>query len=160
MIQKCRAWLARVEGSPRGAALVQFIKFGLVGVSNTLISLGVYWLCFYGFGWHYQLSNVLSFVVSVSNAYYWNSRYVFRSGERRTPAAHVRAYLKAFVSYGSTFLLSTALLTLLVEACGIPAGIAPLVCLLVTIPLNFVLNKYWAFRSHKAKPDAETDKPA
>ena len=91
-------------------------------------------------------------------AYYWNSRYVFRSGERRTPAAHVRAYLKAFVSYGSTFLLSTALLTLLVEACGIPAGIAPLVCLLVTIPLNFVLNKYWAFRSHKAKPDAETDK--
>ena len=158
MIRLFKEWLAKLENNPRTAPWLQFIKFGLVGVSNTLISLGVYWLCYYGLGWHYQLSNVISFVVSVSNAYFWNSRYVFKSGVNYTVRQHVKAYFKAFVSYGSTFLLSTALLTLWVEGCGISAGIAPLINLLITIPLNFVLNKYWAFRGKHNKPqDTHTD---
>ena len=160
MVKRFRAWLERLSADPRYASVIQFVKFGIVGVSNTLISLGVYWLCYYVFGWHYQVSNVVSFVVSVSNAYYWNSRYVFKTGERRTFSGHARAYLKAFVSYGSTFLLSTALLTFWVEACGISAGLAPVINLLITIPLNFLLNKYWAFRGKRdASADGE-DKPA
>lgn len=146
MIKRAHGWLSRLKEHPRYDSLLQFIKFGIVGVSNTLISLGVYQLCLHVLHMHYQLANILSFVVSVTNAYYWNSRYVFKSGERLTPRQHMRAYLKAFLSYGSTFLLSTALLTFWVEGCGVSQSLAPVINLLITIPLNFVLNKFWAFR--------------
>ena len=157
MMDRFRALIAKLEGNPKYATVLQFIKFGIVGVGNTLISLGVYWLCFYVFHWHYQVSNVVSFVVSVVNAYYWNSRFVFKTGADYTFMQHVKAFFKAFVSYGSTFLLNTVLLTVWVEMCGIDAGIAPLINLLITIPLNFLLNKFWAFRHHKQAP---ADAPA
>ncbi len=138
--------LRSLERHPRWGGLVQFVKFGMVGISNTLIALGVYWVCFYLLHMHYQLSNLISFVVSVTNAYYWNSKYVFKSGVKRTAKEHVRAYGKAFLSYGSTYLLSAALLYLWVEKLHISEGIAPIINLLVTIPMNFLLNKFWAFR--------------
>lgn len=155
MLTRIREWIARLEANPKAAPYMQFIKFGIVGVSNTLISLGTYWLCFYGFGWYYQISNIISFLVSVTNAYYWNSRYVFQNGRDYRIGEHIRAYFKAMISYGSTFLLSTALLTLWVEVCGINAGIAPLINLLITIPLNFFLNKHWAFRNKNQKTPEE-----
>ena len=150
-MQKAKDMLVRLENNEKYGKYVQFVKFGIVGVSNTLISLGVYWFCFYGLHMHYQLANILAFIISVTNAYYWNSRYVFKSGEKRGINEHAKAYMKAFVSYGATFLLSTALLTLWVEVCHISEGVAPLINLLITIPLNFILNKFWAFKGDKGR---------
>lgn len=138
--------LHALEKHPKWGSLIQFVKFGIVGVSNTLISLGVYWVCFYLLHIHYQLSNLIAFIISVTNAYYWNSKYVFKSGVKRTVKEHIKAYGKAFLSYGSTYLLSAALLYLWVEKLHVSEGIAPMINLLVTIPLNFLLNKKWAFR--------------
>ena len=49
--------------------LLQMIKFGLVGASNTLISMAVY----YGFVWiyrdYYLAGQVAGFLLSVLNAY-------------------------------------------------------------------------------------------
>lgn len=136
--------------------LVQFIKFGLVGVSNTLISLGVYYLCVYVFHWHYQLANLLGFIISVTNAYYWNSRYVFKMGKKRALADHAKTYLRTVAAYGGTYLLSTALLWLWVDKLGISEGLAPLINLCITIPLNFLINKFWTFqkRPQSARPGA------
>ena len=50
---------------------VQFIKFGMVGVSNTVVSLATYYL-FTFFGVHYLIANALGFVTGTLNAYYWN----------------------------------------------------------------------------------------
>ena len=134
-----------MEQDSKWGTLIQFIKFGFVGLSNTLIALGVYWLCFYIFHIHYQVSNLIAFLISVTNAYYWNSRYVFNKGEKRSLRQHLSAYSKAFISYGSTYLLSIGLLYIWVEGCKIPAGVAPLLNLVITIPLNYALNKLWAF---------------
>ena len=60
----------KVEG------LSQFIKFGLVGLSNTAISYFTYALCIY-IGLHYFIANALGFVLSVLNSFYWNNKYVF-----------------------------------------------------------------------------------
>lgn len=138
--------LRTLDKHPTWGSVIQFVKFGIVGISNTLISLGVYWLCFYLLHMHYQLSNLIAFIVSVTNAYYWNSKYVFKSGVKRTFREHIKAYSKAFLSYGSTYLLSAALLYVWVERLHVSEGIAPLINLLATIPLNFILNKKWAFR--------------
>lgn len=82
----------------------QFVKFGLVGVSNTLISLAVYYAVVLLLGVeHYILANTLGFVISVINAYIWNSKFVFQKKDRK----HGKSFVKVFVSYGSTFLLGT-----------------------------------------------------
>ena len=120
--------------------VIQFIKFGIVGVSNTLISLAVYYFLIY-LGINYLLACSIGFVVSVANAYYWNSRYVFKKSDKNK----IRTLLKTYSSYGITFFLSLGLMFLMVDILGISEYIAPLVNLCITIPINFLLNKFWAF---------------
>ena len=119
----------------------QFIKFGIVGVSNTLISLLIYYVLIY-FKINYIVANTIGFIVSVLNAYYWNNRYVFKKNNE----GNLRPMIKTFVSYGTTFVLSTMLLVVMVDYLNISNIIAPILNLIITIPLNFLLNKFWAFK--------------
>ncbi len=141
-----RAALARFSEKPIFKSLTQFIKFSIVGISNTLISLAVYYLCYSLLGMHYILANVLAFLVSVTNAFYWNSRYVFAAGERPHWKQAFGMYVKTVTAYGLTFLLSTGLLVFWVELVGVSAEVAPIINLFITMPLNFLLNKHWTFR--------------
>lgn len=125
--------------------LWQFIKFGIVGASNTLISLAVYEICVH-LGCHYLLANAIGLVLSVINAYYWNNRCVFGDGQKKPLAHHVKTYLKSLAAYGGTFVLDSLLLVLWVEIIGIPETLAPVLNLLITIPINFLVNKYWTFK--------------
>ncbi len=119
----------------------QFVKFGIVGFSNTLIALLVYYLLIY-IKVNYIVANTLGFIISVLNAYYWNSKYVFNSSSK----GKLKTMLKTFMSYGITFLLSTVFLMVMVDYLNISKVIAPVLNLIVTIPLNFLLNKFWTFR--------------
>ncbi len=138
--------LRRFSESSRGKWLLQFIKFGMVGVSNTLLSMGIYYLGVYCLKLHYQISNLIGFIVSVTNAYFWNSRYVFGDGSKKSVSQHAKAYVKTLLSYGAVFLLTIVLLWAWVEKLHISEGIAPILNLIITVPLNFVLNKFWTFR--------------
>lgn len=131
--------------------IIQFIKFGIVGLSNTIISLAFYYFCIY-IGLHYILANFISFVAGVINAYYWNSRYVFKNQVKENmndePGGYnkIKSIIKVFISYGITLCLSTILLYVWVDILNISDKIAPIINLVITIPLNFILNKFWAFQ--------------
>lgn len=146
MKRSMRALLER----PWAARLWQFVKFGIVGLSNTVVSLGVYELCVH-LGLHYLAANALGLLISVINAYYWNNRCVFGDGKAKSFAQHLRAYGKSLMAYGGTFALDSALLALWVEGLKVPEALAPLINLMMTIPLNFLLNKYWTFGSGKGR---------
>lgn len=120
----------------------QFIKFGLVGVSNTVISLAIYYAFVFINPDLYILGNTVGFVVSVLNSYYWNNKYVFEKSEQ----GHLKTILKTYMAYGGTFILGTILLFLMVEIFGISQYLAPIINLIITIPLNFLINKFWAFK--------------
>ena len=94
------------------------------------------------FNVNYIVANTIGFIVSVLNSYYWNNKYVFDKTEGGT----VKPLIKVFMSYGSTFLLGTFLLFLMVQVIGLSELIAPLINLVITIPINFLLNKFWAFK--------------
>ena len=120
--------------------VIQFIKFGLVGITNTIVHLGVYYLLLY-FDIHYIIANTLGFLISIMNSYFWNSRFVFKSNKEGATT-----FLRTFLAYGSTFLLSSVLLFIMVDIIGISDKIAPLLNMFITIPLNFLLNKFWAYK--------------
>ena len=125
--------------------MVQFVKFGIVGLSNTLISLAVYYVFVWIDPGLYMWGSAAGWVVSVLNAFYWSNRVVFKN-ESNTKKELLTRLLKSYLSYGSTFLLSQLLLWLEVEQWGVDEWLAPIVNLLITIPLNFVINKFWTFR--------------
>lgn len=125
--------------------VLQFLKFGIVGLSNTLISLLVYYIFIWMNGAWYQIGNAVGWVVSVANAFYWNNKYVFADGKSGVWKT-VKKLGKTYLSYGATFLLSVFLLYLEVDIWGWSSVVSPLINLLVTIPLNFLLNKFWTFQ--------------
>ena len=100
MIERVKAFISKLE-SGKLRPYVQFIRFGLVGVSNTLIAYGVEMFCYYvlftdpvweqpsfvqSIPQRVLWTNALAFVISVTNSYFWNSRYVFKNGgKRQTP---------------------------------------------------------------------------
>lgn len=123
----------------------QSVKFGVVGLSNTLISYAVY-VVLIAFGWYYFLASLMGFLISVINAFYWNNKYVFkaREGEKRTLWC---SFVKTFTSYAGTgLILHNILLILWVDILGLHEMLGPILNLFITIPLNFLLNKYWAFK--------------
>lgn len=59
--------------------LIQFIKYGMVGAMNTLVTLGVIFICKTFLGWNLYLSNALGYIAGVINSFIWNKTWVFRS---------------------------------------------------------------------------------
>lgn len=128
----------------RRKAIVQFVKFGMVGVSNTLITYVTYVL-FIMMGIHYLIANFISFVISVLNSFYWNNKYVF------TDKTGVRSWkmvlLKTFAAYSfAGIFLNSILLYIEIDTFSINKILAQLLNLIVTIPINFIINKFWAYK--------------
>ena len=110
--------IKEIISGKKAAALLQFIKFGIVGASNTLISYGTEMLFYYvvfknmrftaitgllsaiGITVSYEIVKIvivtiIAFVVSVTNSYYWNNRFVFKTGNTSI-TEHIKSYIKTF----------------------------------------------------------------
>lgn len=124
----------------------QFIKFGLVGVSNTVVSMVVYYIVLFIDPKLYMVGSIIGTIVSIANAFYWNDKFVF-AGNRQDWRSKLKRLGKTYISYGGTSILSNVLLWVEVTFFSVSRTIAPIVNLIVTIPLNFVINKLWTFRS-------------
>lgn len=147
-------WLIRFlygcDDLQKSEALFQFAKFGLVGVTNTLLSymlnLAVlYLLAPFALSWDYIAGNVVAFVLSVLWSFYWNRRFVFQK-EKVTLSAELVMLLKTYAAYALTGILFNNILSWLwIERFDISKYVAPLVNLIISVPLNFVINKLWTF---------------
>lgn len=145
------------------------IKFSMVGVTNTLISEGIYAiliLC----KWNYLLAYILGQLLSVLNAFILNNRFVFCEDKNKEKRVWWKVLTKTYIAYGGTFVLSFILLFVWVDLVRIERWCGPLsmwleqvfsismdngtigkllaegINLVMTIPINYFVNKYWAFR--------------
>jgi len=135
--------------------IVQFVKFGLVGVFNTFFSYLIYYVSI-KVGFHYQIGNFLAYLITVFAAFLMNGYWVFQK-ENDQKREFWKPLFKVYLSYGFTSLfLNAILLFVQIDMLGVGKEIAPIVNLIITIPLNFFLNKYWAFNNSNAK--VENDK--
>ena len=133
--------------------IIQFLKFGIVGVSNTVIGYLIYAITLKVLRFFeiapavdIYIAQFVMFMLSVAWSFYWNNSVVFTQadGEHRN---WIAALFKTYASYAFTSLfLSEFLLHLWVNVIGVDEYIAPIINLMITVPLNFVIQKYWAFR--------------
>src|ERR1700690_2175901 len=79
--------VARLSGRLSAPVGVQFIKFGIVGVSNTLLTLVVYTVLLKVFGVWYLAASAIGFAVGATNGFLLNRRWTFRDhvGDALTP---------------------------------------------------------------------------
>ncbi len=163
------------------AAFWQFIKFGLVGISNTVVSYVTYSVCYYVFHTNAHVANIMGFIISVLNAYLWQSRFVFKESEEGEHRVWWQVLIKTYVSYAFSGLFLTEILlvlwlnvfkisqylsplTALLENFGIQmttedaaVSLAPFLNMVITIPINFCINKFWAYRQKKKENEEAAD---
>lgn len=136
-------------------AFMQFVKFGIVGVSNTIISYVLYagsLLLFKKIAIFskvdYLVAQGIAFVLSVAWSFYWNNKMVFVNEEEQERNLW-KALIKTYISYSFTGLfLNSILLALWVKLLNVSEFVAPIFNLIISVPINFLINKFWAFRSN------------
>lgn len=145
ILKRCVKWSVGLFGrnvtDAQVETFVRFVKFCLVGLSNTAVSLGVYYIFLIFDKSLYIVGNVVGFIVSVLNSYFWNSRFVFNKRDEKG-----KTLLKTYAAYSTNLVVGTALLYLLVDVLKVSEYIAPFINLVITVPMNYLLNKKWVMK--------------
>lgn len=122
--------------------LVQFVKFSLVGASNTLVDFAVFSLLIYGLNFHYIGANTLSFTTATTWSYLMNRRWTFRGHGGKVHVQYVKFIMVSAVGLG----LTTVLLYLFIERLHLAKIVAKAIAVLIVLCWNFPINRIWTFR--------------
>lgn len=152
---------------------IQFIKFGLVGVSNTIVSGVIYFLLntvILPGVW--IVASVVSWVISVLWAYFMQNIFVFKEDRNKEHRVWWQTLIKTYMTYAFTgLILNNILLFLWVnvidiaqysgviisffarihigflgDAATFSSNMGWFINMIISIPLNFLINKFWAYR--------------
>jgi|JFJP01.1.fsa_nt_gi putative flippase GtrA len=112
----------------------QWIRFLVGGGINTAFTYGIYLILMLFV--HYQIAYLIAYIVGVVFAYWFNAVIVFK----------VPLSWKGLFSYPIIYIIqytiSAFLLDIFVETLQIDKTFAPLMIIIIIIPLTYVLNKY------------------
>lgn len=151
----------------------QFLIFGIVGVSSTIVNYLIYLLLTL-LGVHYNIAYAVGFLVGVPNSYFWSSRFVFKEDKTKEKRVWWKVLIKTYASYSLGFVLNSVLLVLWIDIINIGSYmgfiedictyidltslsfisdsralsevVAPIINIFITMPINFAINKLWAYR--------------
>jgi putative flippase GtrA len=125
--------------------LLRAVRFGMVGVSNTAIGLGLIWLAWHGLGWPDLPANLLGYGVGFAWSYALNRRWTFRHD------GPVRASVARFALVcGFSYALNLAVLAAARAAMG-PASFWPHVLGMVAYTASaFLGSHYYAFHVRRS----------
>ncbi len=134
---------ASPEQRPRALVLVQFVKFGIVGVSNTLLTFAIYTLLLKVFGVWYLAASAIGFAVGATNGFLLNRRWTFREhvGDALTP---VRWAVVQTCGLG----INEGLLFVFVHDARLDKLVAQALATIVVTISTFFANRAWTFRVH------------
>ena len=111
----------------------KFVKFGLVGVLNTLIN----WIIF-----ALLVANVIAYVIATANSYIWNSKWVFKYNGKNKKETTAKFVILNLIGLG----LNTGILYLLVDMLGFNKLIALVITTGIVMIINYIVNKIWVFK--------------
>jgi len=120
---------------------VQLVKFGIVGVSNTLITLVVYTVLLKVFGVWYLAASAIGFAAGATNGFLLNRRWTFRGhvGDALTP-------VRWAIVQGCGLGINEGLLFLFVHDAHLDKLLAQVCATAVVTLTTFFVNRAWTFR--------------
>lgn len=145
MVEKIRELYVKYE---------EIIVYLIVGVVNTIISWGAWFLCAYTFldaeiVWQNVLLSVISWVVGVVTGYFMNRKFVFKS--------HEPNIWKEFLQFSggrlSTWALDAVMMVLMVNLMHIHEGFSKIFVSVLVMIGNYIISKFFVFK--KTEPAKE-----
>jgi putative flippase GtrA len=136
----------------RNAQIVQFVKYCMVGVLNTLVTLVVIFVC-NKLGVNEYVSNALGYICGVINSFLWNKSWVFKS-----KGGYSKEAIKFLIGFGICYALQFATLWVLNQTVlsdfkydlyGYVItgyGIATLIGNVVYTIANYIYNRFITFK--------------
>jgi putative flippase GtrA len=123
--------------------LVQFVKFGVVGVSNTLLAFTIYTVLLKVFGVWYLAASAIGFVLGAVNGFLLNRRWTFAGhvGDALTP-------VRWGIVQGCGLGLNLGLLYLFVDDASIEKLLSQALATVIVTVVTFLVNRAWTFRMH------------
>lgn len=138
----------------RGNALLQFVKFCIVGASNFALDAGIAYVLTFTFHLSWLIANTVSFIVGVSNSFYWNSRWTFRALDA---SRQTQQYLIFFGINVIGYMLNQVIMALVIYVLSgtwqepkpdkMHWITAKLVATAIVVAWNFGANKKWTFKA-------------
>ncbi|MFI4978093.1 MAG: GtrA family protein [Solirubrobacterales bacterium] len=123
--------------------IIQFVKFGIVGVSNTLLFFAIYTVLLKGFGVWYIAASAIGYVVGAVNGFLLNRRWTFKEhvGDALTP-------VRWTIVQGCGLALNLGLVYLFVDGVSLDKLIGQACATAIVTVLTFLANRAWTFRTH------------
>lgn len=124
----------------------EIIRYLVVGILTTIVSVGTYFLCVStclnpGIAWQLQLSNIISWILAVSFAYFMNRKFVFKS-----KTSHIfKEVCSFFISRVGTLLMDMSIMFIAVTLCGLNDKIAKMIVQVIVTVGNYILSKFFVF---------------
>ena len=121
--------------------IVQFVKFGIVGVSNTLLAFAIYTLLVKVFGVWYVAASGIGFAIGAVNGFLLNRKWTFKehTGDALTP---VRWAIVQSCGLGCNL----GLVYLFVGGAGLDELVGQAFATAIVTVLTFAANRSWTFR--------------
>lgn len=112
----------------------EFIRFIIVGITNTAVYYLIYLSCLHVLNLHYFLSHAIGFSISLIGSFFLNSYFTYK----------VKPTLIKFIKFPLTqvvnTLASTLFLFILIEWLSVNSSFAPLIAVMFTIPITFIIT--------------------
>lgn len=119
----------------------QLIKFGLVGVLNTVITFLVYNVLL-KLGMVYWAANAIGYVAGVANSYVWNKNWVFGAKGEKDEALIIKFIIVNLIS----FAVNSGVLWFCIHYVTDNKTLAQLPAIVAGMGVNYILNKIWTFK--------------
>ena len=140
-------------GNEAKKTFVQLLKYGVIGVSNTLITLVVFYVINTLMGLDYAVANTLGYILGLINSFVWNRTWVLRTGGNvwREAGLFALGFIICFaLQMGvSQWLLSTSLHDLTISWLPMKnTGENVIMCLSMVVYTlaNYVYNRFVTFK--------------
>ena len=125
--------------------VIRFIKFGMVGVINTLVN----WIIFFilnALGMYYILANIIAYILGTVNSYLWNTLWVFKYKDKASTETTIKFIILNLIGLG----LNTGILYVLVDLCNLNKFIGLVTTTAIVMIINYIVNKVSDFKQNRA----------
>jgi len=126
--------------SRRDPTFLQLSKFGTVGILNTLVGYGAFFILLNYT--NYMISLVVSHIIGVSHSYIWNKYWIFESNK-----ILLKEFLKFNMVYVAVFFANALVLIIFVNFLGLDPRIGQLIALPIVTMISFTGHKHWSFKN-------------
>jgi len=123
-------------------SVVQFIKFGIVGISNTLLTVISIWFLLKELHCSDYFSNLAGYIIGLLNSFIWNRKWTFESETKLSVTV-----FKFIVTFVLSYFFQLGNLYLLLHYTHIDPFYCQILSIIVYTLINFILNKYYTFKN-------------